>query len=91
MIRRTFLTAALALLFAPTAHAQDAEEQVRTLLMNQGFVIIRVERTFLGRIQVWAQRGKIRREIVFNRRSGEILRDYVHRQTHTDSNSAHGN
>lgn len=79
MIRRIFILAALSLPFAPSADAQDAEAHITSLLVDQGFVVIRVERTLLGRIQVWAERGVIRREIVINRRSGEILRDYQHR------------
>ena len=84
MIRRVFLLAALALPLAAPLKAQDAEAHITSLLMDQGFVIIRVERTLLGRIQVWAERGVIRREIVINRRSGEILRDYQHRLTPTE-------
>ena len=89
MVRRFFLTAMLAALWAPASLAQDAEAQVRALLRDQGYVIIRVERTLLGRIQVWAERGTIRREIVINRRSGEILRDYRHKDR--GGSSAMGN
>ena len=87
MKRRVFLLAALLLPFAATADAQDAEAHITALLMDQGFVVIRVERTLLGRIQVWAERGVIRREVVINRRSGEILRDYQHRISPSDKAS----
>lgn len=87
MLRRVFLLAALALPFALPAKAQDAEAHITSLLLDQGFVVIRVERTLLGRIQVWAERGVIRREIVINRRSGEILRDYQHRIAPSDRSS----
>ena len=80
MTRRAFLPAliALALAAAAPASAQDAEARLRALLAEQGYVVIRVERTLLGRLQLWAERGSIRREIVINRVSGEILRDYRH-------------
>lgn len=80
MIRRLFLSGLIATTMAPAAFAQDAEARITTLLTDEGYMIIRVERTLLGRIQVWAERGVVRREIVINRRSGEILRDYIHRQ-----------
>jgi hypothetical protein len=59
------------------ALAMTIEEQVRSSLTEQGYEIIEEGYTFLGRLRIVAVRGDIRREIVVDPRTGEILRDYA--------------
>lgn len=67
----------MALLLAPLAvQAQTPQESVLTQLQAQGFVDFTVNRTFLGRIRIVALSDDLRREIVFNPNTGEILRDF---------------
>lgn len=47
-------------------------------LEKQGFEVIEVERTWLGRLRFWASADGVERELVVNRKTGEILRDYWH-------------
>lgn len=49
-------------------------------LQQQGFVIVDVRRTLLGRVRILANRGTLMREIVLDPRNGQILRDLVTRQ-----------
>ena len=82
MKRRLFLTtgcaALLALATALPAMAGSLPDEIVRQLRNQGFRNIRVSRTWLGRTRILAFRGEIRREIVVNPRTGEILRDFSH-------------
>ncbi len=67
----------LALAGAPQfAAAQSVQDQIVTQLQGQGFSQITLERTWLGRVRVTALRDDLRRELVFNPQTGEILRDY---------------
>lgn len=71
------VTLCLVLAGAPQfAAAQSVQEQIVTQLQAQGFSDITLERTWLGRIRVTALRDDLRRELVFNPQTGEILRDY---------------
>ena len=66
-----------ALLLAPFAvQAQTPQESVLTQLQAQGFDDFNINRTFLGRIRIVALSDDLRREIVFNPNTGEILRDF---------------
>ena len=82
MKRRLFLTtgcaALLALATALPAMAGSLPDEIVRQLRNQGFRNIRISRTWLGRTRILAFRGEIRREIVVNPRTGEILRDFSH-------------
>jgi len=79
-------TALVLLLAAPAARAQTVEEQtvdeqtveeqIVAALELQGYVIISMERTWLGRLRVLAEDDRVRRELVFNPGTGEILRDF---------------
>jgi hypothetical protein len=53
------------------------EQQLRASLQAQGYVILEEGYTFLGRLRIVAQNDEIRREIVVNPGTGEILRDYA--------------
>ena len=57
--------------------AQSVEDQVFAQLQEQGFTVIEVRRTFLGRIRFIAESAYLYRELVINPQTGEILRDYV--------------
>ncbi len=76
--RRFLMTATAALLAGGPALAQDdaATRSVIRQLEAQGFEIVSVRRTLLGRVRVLSQRGSLRREIVLDPRNGAILRDF---------------
>lgn len=63
--------------FGGAALAQSPEEQIVASLAEQGFDVVMRDRTWLGRIWLVVENGEIRREIVFNPGTGEILRDYA--------------
>lgn len=81
MSRLTFLCliSALALLALPAFAQNSPEEIVIGTLREQGYQIVLEERTWLGRARVIAAKGNLRREVVFNPGTGEILRDYAMR------------
>lgn len=58
------------------ASAQSVQEQILTQLSEQGFHDFEVSKTLLGRIRVTSKSNTLRRELVFNPVTGEILRDY---------------
>ena len=76
-------TIAAIVLAASSANAQDlgsyAEnsyvQQVASQLSEQGYDIVSIETTFLGRIRIEARYGNSEREVVLNGRTGEVLRD----------------
>lgn len=61
---------------ASASWALTTEEKFIVGLQAQGFKILQQERTLFGRIRIVAQNEKVRREMVVNRNTGEILRDY---------------
>lgn len=61
---------------ANPALADGRVDAITRQLSDQGFGQIKVSRTFLGRVRVEALREGREREIIFNPRTGEILRDY---------------
>jgi hypothetical protein len=61
--------------FTP-AYGQTVEERYLEQLQSQGFNNVTVTRTWLGRTRITASSKSKKREIIFNTRSGEILRDY---------------
>ena len=63
---------------APTLLLAGVADSVVRQLQAQGYTSIEVSRTWLGRVQIEAKRGAEEREIVLNRKTGEILRDYSH-------------
>jgi hypothetical protein len=66
----------LCLTLALPARAEPIDEVIVAQLRAQGYSQIVVTRTLLGRIRIDAALGGLRREIVLNPRTGEILRDY---------------
>ena len=72
-------------LMANAALGATPLERVMAQLTAQGFEVVEMERTWLGRIKLEATNGSIRREIVFDRTSGEILRD-IWKESDRDNN-----
>ncbi|QTN35019.1 hypothetical protein [Cognatishimia activa] len=58
------------------ASAAPTVEEIIAQLEAQGYTDVSVSRTWLGRIRIEAESGTHEREIVFNQRTGEILRDF---------------
>lgn len=79
MNRRVFLltSAGSLLLASPVLAATSYEDDVARGLVSQGFAITSKRRTLLGRVRFTASRGEMRREVVVDPSSGEILRDYT--------------
>ena len=76
MYRRTFLSFGLAFVACATqAFSASFADAIVAQLTTQGFTKISVETTWLGRVQILAQRSDGQREIILNPRTGEILRD----------------
>lgn len=77
-MKHVLLAASLAF-FALTATpvtAQTMQDALVAQLSEQGFTRIKIARTFLGRVRILATSADYSREIIFNPRTGEILRDY---------------
>ena len=59
----------------------QAEERVDAAIVSRieadGYVIVEVKRTWLGRILITAENGENLREVVIHRKSDEVLRDRV--------------
>ena len=81
------LSAPLPVLADPPAEIGRA---VAAQLRDQGYGQIEVARTWLGRVRVVGLRGAIRREIVVNPNTGEILRDYQSGSTRIASGGRDG-
>lgn len=56
--------------------AATIEERIAAELRAQGYEILEENRTLLGRLRIVAENDQVRREIVLNPGTGEILRDY---------------
>ncbi len=76
---------ATALVSGP-AGAAEPLDQIVGQLRAQGYQVKTVSRTWLGRIKVEAEGDGYQREVVFNRVTGEILRDYRSRMEGSQSN-----
>jgi hypothetical protein len=67
------------------ASAATVEERIAAELQAQGYEIVEANRTWLGRLRFVAETDHIRREIVVNPGTGEILRDYSERAESSDT------
>ncbi|MFO6464088.1 hypothetical protein ACK8OR_06835 [Jannaschia sp. KMU-145] len=74
LLRAGLLVGALS--FGAAAQAQSPSGMIGRL-QAEGFDRIEVSRTLLGRVRIEARGNGQRREIVFNPRTGEVLRDYA--------------
>jgi len=63
-------------MFGSAVSAQTLQEHLIEQLKQQGASVIRISRTLLGRTRLVAKGPGYEREIIFNPRTGEILRDY---------------
>ena len=70
---------ALTLTLGTAGSASPGQDLVTAALREQGFEVTLVHWTWLGRIRIIAVSDDIRREIVINPNTGEILRDYSQR------------
>jgi integrase len=77
-----------ALVAAGTAQAQSFGDRIVAELRRLGYSQIDVTRTLLGRGRIVARKGPEVREIIFNPRTGEILRDYWQIAAGTDGSGA---
>lgn len=75
-MRRIILGVATLLALAWPAGAETVAETVARQLREQGYQRIETSYTWLGRLRVNAVQGEMKREIVINPNTGEILRDY---------------
>ena len=71
------LAVATAVTVASQADAEVPVDKIVAQLRGQGYEVVEVRRTLLGRIKVEAVSEGRKRELVFDRTTGEILRDYV--------------
>ena len=75
-MRRLVTILLLVLCAAAPVRAATIEDRIAAELQAQGYEILEINRTWLGRLRILAENDEIRREIVFNPGTGEILRDY---------------
>ncbi len=78
MLRPLMIACLLSLCAAPLA-AETVAETVTRQLQAQGYTRVDSTYTWLGRLRILARQGDLRREIVINPNTGEILRDYESR------------
>jgi hypothetical protein len=71
------LVLALAAAVALPLWGQEPADAVVARLQAEGYTVRTVEQTLLGRIRIEAVKDGQRREVVVDRATGEILRDYV--------------
>jgi hypothetical protein len=76
-MKRFFLSLTAALTLGLPALADAVTDRVLAALAAQGYEVLEMHDTWLGRVRVVAESDTIRREIVFNPGTGEILRDYA--------------
>lgn len=81
LTRRRLLFLGFAALAAGPAWAQGdpVARSVVAQLERQGFTVLEVRETLLGRLRIVAQRSDLSRELVIDPRNGAILRDFVDR------------
>ena len=86
---RFLLIAGTAALFAGAAMAQSLEEQLAAELAAEGYTKITISRTLLGRTRIEATGGPNdrEREIIFNPRTGLVLRDILYLDVDDDDES----
>lgn len=77
--RKTLLTGIVAVTLSTVPVYADVTNSVLRQLSDQGYSVQSVQRTLLGRTRVISTRDDLRRETVFDPRSGVILRDLARR------------
>jgi hypothetical protein len=76
-LKRLILALICAWAMGLPALAQTMDARITTSLEAQGYRIVTLYYTWLGRIYVIAESDTVRREMVFNPATGEVLRDYA--------------
>lgn len=76
-MKRLILALVLCCALPALALAGPVEDSVVRQLSQQGYSRIEISRTWLGRTRIVAQREDLRREIIINPATGEILRDLL--------------
>ena len=74
--RRPLAALALTLSLLPGLAAADLDSRIVAQFEEQGYRLIESGWTFVGRLRIVVENDAIRRELVINPRTGEILRDY---------------
>jgi hypothetical protein len=79
MIRRAFLRrlVLVSVGLVGSAAVADPVDDILEEIRSQGFRIVRVQRTWLGRVQIVGQNASFRREVVIDPTTGEIRRDLL--------------
>lgn len=85
MNRRTLLLGLPALCLVATGAVADVETAIVRRLRADGYGEITVSRTLLGRVRIVATRPGLRREIILNPQTGEVLRDLLIAQDGTET------
>ena len=78
---RPLMIACLLCALAAPLGAETVADTVTRQLQAQGYTRVDSAYTWLGRLRILARQGDLRREIVINPNTGEILRDYESRIT----------
>jgi hypothetical protein len=81
----------MALVLPAVAEVGDIRHRIEAALVAQGYSIVSVERTWLGRLRIVAQNSEIQREIVLHMTTGEVLRDYSVAREADDPATRHAN
>jgi hypothetical protein len=76
-MKRLILAAVCAIVMGQPVLAQSIDERIASSLQAEGYQIVTMSRTWLGRIYVIAETETVRREMVFSPATGEVLRDYA--------------
>lgn len=77
MLKKLLLLSGLTVGMAQVAFADAVSDKIVANLRAQGFAVLQMDRTWLGRMWVLARNDEVQREVVFNPVTGEILRDYT--------------
>lgn len=76
-MKKLLLSVCFGLCAQGIAFADSISDQVVANLQAQGFEVVQMDRTWLGRMWILARSETVQREVVFNPGTGEILRDYA--------------
>lgn len=61
----------------PSASETPWAEEVIAELVEEGYTVTQVRRSWLGRVIITAENGEDLREVVLNRASGDVMRDRI--------------
>ncbi len=73
--RNVLILFSVGVVFGQAAYANGFVDAIVKQLKRQGFIELRVENTWLGRVRIVGHTAEGTREIIVNPNSGEILRD----------------